>query len=104
MSTPTAAGEPTRTVAPSLIVLPSLPRGLVLPLLPGALCKGRDPGLWFPGRGASPDEAKAVCRACPAQAACLDWAIQANERDGVWGGTSPDERILLRDHRARAAG
>jgi WhiB family redox-sensing transcriptional regulator len=42
------------------------------------------------------DGAKAVCRACPAQAECLDWAVQADERAGVWGGTSPDERTQIR--------
>jgi WhiB family transcriptional regulator, redox-sensing transcriptional regulator len=69
---------------------------VVLPLLPGALCKGQDPSLWFPLRGGSMDPAKAVCRDCPARVGCLDWAVQADERAGVWGGISPDERAQLR--------
>jgi hypothetical protein len=73
--------------------------GLVLPALPGALCKGQDPVLWFPGAGGSMKEAKAVCRACPARVLCLEWAVQADERAGVWGGTSPDERALIRTAR-----
>lgn len=101
--------RPSRTVDPGLLPLPWPPGGLVLPLLPGALCKSRDPDVWFPGRGESFAEAKAVCRACPVRVPCLEWAIQAGERTGVWGGTSPDERARLRQqrrHRAeqRAAG
>jgi WhiB family redox-sensing transcriptional regulator len=97
------AGEPTRAVDPALLVLPSTPGGLVLPVLPGALCRHQDPALWFPGRGQSFELAKAVCRACPAKAACLDWAMQSGERDGVWGGASPDERDRLRRARTGTA-
>lgn len=114
MSAPTTANRPapagpSRTVAPGLLLLPSLPGGLVLPLLPGALCKGQDPRLWFPSQGGSHERAKAVCQVCPARADCLDWAMQTNERNGVWGGTSPNERALLRRRdrrglRSRAAG
>jgi hypothetical protein len=81
---------------PGALELPSPPGALVLPVLPGALCKGQDPILWFPGTGGSMDKAKAVCRVCPARRRCLDWAIQAGERDGVWGRTTPDERTQLR--------
>ncbi len=41
------------------------------------------------------NRAKAVCRACPVRRECLDWAVEANERAGVWGGTTPDERAQL---------
>jgi WhiB family redox-sensing transcriptional regulator len=81
---------------PGAVDPPSPPGGLVLPLLPGALCTGRDPGLWFPGPGGSLEGAKAVCRACPARVRCLQWAVQADERAGVWGATSPDERAQIR--------
>jgi hypothetical protein len=27
---------------------------------------------------------------------CLDWALRAGEPAGIWGGTTPDERRLLR--------
>jgi WhiB family redox-sensing transcriptional regulator len=89
---------PSRTVDPGRLVLPSPPGGLILPELPGALCKGRDPALWFPGQGGSLEGAKAVCRACPARVRCLEWAVQADEA-GVWGGTGPDERALIRRER-----
>ncbi|MET7331161.1 WhiB family transcriptional regulator [Nonomuraea sp. NPDC005650] len=35
------------------------------------------------GRPARP--ARRICRACPVQAACLDWALRTGEPDGVWG-------------------
>jgi WhiB family redox-sensing transcriptional regulator len=76
---------PSRTVDPGWLPLPSPPDGLVLPVLPGALCKGQDPGLWFPGRGGSLEGAKAVCQACPVRVRCLEWAVQADERAGVFG-------------------
>lgn len=81
---------------PGALEPPSLPGMLTLPLLPGALCKGQDPSPWFPGPGGSMDGAKAVYRACPARVRCLEWAMQADERAGVWAGTSPDERDQLR--------
>jgi WhiB family redox-sensing transcriptional regulator len=70
---------------------------MALPVLPGARCKGQDPALWFPRPGGSAEEAaKAVCRTCPARVQCLNWAVQADERAGVWGGTSPHERAQIR--------
>jgi WhiB family redox-sensing transcriptional regulator len=75
------------------------PGRLALPVLPGASCKGQDPRLWFPGTGQSPEEAKAVCRACPARVRCREWAVQADERTGVWGATTPDERDQIRGQR-----
>jgi WhiB family redox-sensing transcriptional regulator len=81
---------------PGALELPSPPEGLLLPVLPGALCKWHDPSLWFPAPGGSMDRAKAVCRACPARTRCLDWAVHVGERAGVWGGTTPDERAHLR--------
>jgi WhiB family transcriptional regulator, redox-sensing transcriptional regulator len=45
-----------------------------------------DPELFF---AESPDEAevaKALCRECPAQAACLAGALKRREPWGVWGG------------------
>jgi WhiB family transcriptional regulator, redox-sensing transcriptional regulator len=73
--------------------------GLKFPRLPGALCKGQDPALWFPRTGQSHAKGVAVCSACPARIRCLDWAIRAGEKAGVWGGTTPEERALI--HGAR---
>ena len=39
--------------------------------------------------------AKSVCAACPARAACLDYTLAVDERHGVWGGLSSDERRAI---------
>jgi hypothetical protein len=41
------------------------------------------------------EEAKAVCRTCPVIEKCLDYALSAREAEGVWGGTTQQERELL---------
>lgn len=66
-----------------------------------AACRSMDPDLFFPsGRlGAALEHieaAKAVCRSCPVKGACLDYALASNQQDGVWGGTSEEERRSLR--------
>lgn len=71
-----------------------------------ANCRGVDVALFYPERGESPAEAKAVCAGCSVRDACLDYALEHGERFGVWAGTSENERRRLRKERriARAAG
>jgi WhiB family redox-sensing transcriptional regulator len=57
---------------------------------------GVDPELFFPARGASTGEAKEVCRGCVVRIECLDYAVAANEKQGIWGGTSERERRRVR--------
>jgi hypothetical protein len=38
---------------------------------------------------------KLVCGGCPAKTECLQFALDNNEREGVWGGLTPDERWQL---------
>jgi WhiB family transcriptional regulator, redox-sensing transcriptional regulator len=40
-------------------------------------------------------EAKEVCRTCPFQEACLELALTNEEEFGVWGNTTPQERLNL---------
>ena len=66
-----------------------------------AACRDADADLFFPVGTMGPalrqiDEAKRICRACPARAACLAWAIDHGITSGVWGGTTEDERRALR--------
>lgn len=61
-----------------------------------ALCVGLDPAVFFPGRGESHAEARAVCDACPVDDDCLDFAIASGEKFGIWGGISERERRRLR--------
>ena len=56
-----------------------------------ALCAQTDPDSFFPEKGGSTREAKAVCTRCPVQTECLDYAL-ANDERGIWGGLSERER------------
>ena len=60
-----------------------------------ALCAQTDPEVFFPEKGGSTREAKAVCAGCMVAAECLDWALTTNERFGIWGGLSERERRRL---------
>ncbi|HEX7165676.1 MAG TPA: WhiB family transcriptional regulator [Acidimicrobiales bacterium] len=72
-----------------------------------AACKDLDPNLFFPigVTGPAVDQiaaAKSICTLCPVRAECLDFAITTNQEFGIWGGTSEDERrVLRRQWRAR---
>lgn len=61
-----------------------------------ANCRGVDPELFFPERGASTREPKAVCRECEVRRECLTMAMNTGERHGIWGGMSERERRRLR--------
>ena len=60
-----------------------------------ALCAQADPEEFFPEKGGSTARAKAICRACPVAAECLQWALDHEERWGIWGGLSVKERARL---------
>lgn len=67
-----------------------------------ANCMGVDPDLFFPERGASTREAKAVCRGCVVKQECLEYAIANSEKFGIWGGMSERERRKVRRARLMA--
>lgn len=67
------------------------------PWVEDASCAQTDPEAFFPeGKGASNRAAKKVCARCPVEVECLEWALINDERFGVWGNTSPNERRALR--------
>ena len=68
-----------------------------------ANCRGADPDLFFPERGASTRTAKGICRECSVQAECLEFAIVSSEKFGIWGGMSERERRKIRRERAAIA-
>ncbi len=52
-----------------------------------------DPEIFFPERGESCDEARAVCSTCPVSKECLIYAYTESPRVlGIWGGTSDRQR------------
>ncbi len=57
---------------------------------------------FFPTRGESARDAKAVCAACPVREPCLEFALATRMRFGVWGGLSERERrAVIRERRRR---
>ena len=67
-----------------------------------AACQGMDTELFFPTADEPPTEALAVCADCPVRDRCLDYAVEHNLTDGVWGGRSAYQRKQARKA-ARAA-
>jgi len=69
-----------------------------------AACRGTDPECFFPVsvKGAAAEQvrsAKAVCGRCEVLAECLSYALRAMPH-GIWGGTTWEERIVMRMPRA----
>lgn len=61
-----------------------------------AACLGKDPEMFFPLPGGDPYPAKAVCASCTVAEQCLAFAMIHDQRWGIWGGLTEDERTRLR--------
>ncbi|MGC5566333.1 WhiB family transcriptional regulator [Streptomyces sp. FR-108] len=61
-----------------------------------ALCAQTGSDFFFPEPGSSVREAKQICGMCEMRSACLEYALNHDERFGVWGGLSEKERLSLR--------
>jgi WhiB family redox-sensing transcriptional regulator len=61
-----------------------------------ALCAQTDPEAFFPEKGGSTREAKRVCGSCEVRSECLGYALEHDERFGIWGGLSERERRRLK--------
>ena len=64
-----------------------------------SLCAQTDPEAFFPEKGGSTRDAKKICTTCEVKAQCLEYALQNDERFGIWGGLSERERRRLRRSR-----
>lgn len=62
----------------------------------GALCREVDPELFFPESGFTDLPAKNVCSGCDLKAKCLAVAVADPSLQGVWGGTSTNQRKAIR--------
>jgi len=62
------------------------------------ICKNVDPDIFFPERGASTRNAKAICRSCPVIEDCLDFFVRTEQPFGVWGGVTGGQirKVLIR--------
>lgn len=63
-----------------------------------ALCAQTDPEAFFPEKGGSTREAKRVCASCEVRSECLEYALEKDERFGIWGGLSERERRKMKRH------
>ena len=60
-----------------------------------AACAGLDTEIFYPNNKAELAKAKAICAGCPVIQSCAKWGIE-RVNDGVLGGLSEKERVLLR--------
>lgn len=72
-----------------------------------AACLNEDPELFFPVGNTGPalqqiEDAKLVCARCEVKDQCLNWALEAGQDHGVWGGLSEDERRAIKRRAARS--
>ena len=65
-----------------------------------ALCPQVSPDFFHPEVGESVRPAKQICALCPVSEQCLQWALDHGERDGIYGGKTPNERKRLRKEQA----
>ena len=75
-----------------------------------AACKKLPLEMFFPPAEQEADAAKAICSGCTVKEPCLEAALTAGERFGIWGGLTSDERQSIAARRrvrtatAKAAG
>ena len=72
-------------------------------------CLAADPDLFFPvaiGSAAGKDVSRAlsICASCPVKRQCLEFAMRTGEASGIWGGTTPEERVRVLRGRNRRPG
>jgi WhiB family transcriptional regulator, redox-sensing transcriptional regulator len=65
-------------------------------------CRGADTRAFFPCNGLGVEAAQRICRGCPVQNECLEYALQHRIEQGVWGGASERERRRILRGRRRA--
>jgi len=61
-----------------------------------ALCALFDTEAFSTEKGGSTRDAKKVCRGCEVRAECLEYALEHDERFGIWGGLSERERRRIK--------
>jgi WhiB family redox-sensing transcriptional regulator len=69
-----------------------------------ASCASVDPLLFDQGDRGNANrytDARKVCRRCPVAAQCLTHAIDRDERYGMWGGLTPEERDEIHVNKSR---
>jgi WhiB family redox-sensing transcriptional regulator len=62
------------------------------------LCISYSTDIFYPEEYEEADvaQAKTICNDCWIKDKCLAYALSTNEKEGVWGGTTPVERRRIR--------
>ena len=68
-----------------------------------AACAQTDPEAFFPDKGGSSAMAKAVCMSCDVRTRCLQYALDNDEKHGIWGGLSDRQRRAIRSRNRKQA-
>lgn len=68
-----------------------------------AACLGFDSDVFFPDDmdAEAVARAKEVCESCPVAVHCLEWALETNQTEGIWGGFTRFERRAVKRRRQR---
>jgi WhiB family redox-sensing transcriptional regulator len=66
-------------------------------------CNGLEPAIFFPDHEEDGAAAKAIWEGCGVRVASLDYALEARERQGIWGGASARERRRIARTRRHSA-
>lgn len=69
-----------------------------------APCNDADPALFFPSNYHPASEAVRVpvdvwCDGCPVRLPCLDYGLRHAPEDGIFGGTTPHQRVKIKRRR-----
>lgn len=67
-----------------------------------ASCRGGDPEAFFVRGAVNARAAVRLCRACPVQEPCLEYALAEEIDFGVWGGLTERQRRSLQRRRLSA--
>lgn len=67
-----------------------------------ANCQYTDPEVFWPPKGGSALPAKRICARCEVRDECLQYALDNDERYGVWGGKTDRQRRRIQRKRAAA--
>jgi WhiB family redox-sensing transcriptional regulator len=65
-----------------------------------AACGEESVTVFFPTTPAGEERALEICGGCPVRAECLQFAVERQQRHGIWGGTTErDRRRMIRGRR-----
>lgn len=60
-----------------------------------AVCSSTDPHVFYPKTAKETATAKRICFSCDVRDRCLTYALENDERHGIWGGKTPNQRKVL---------